>query len=74
MAGRMVVLWGDHPKVAPCSEHDFDRAYEVWSGVLGRKAKAASMVFQGAGYSRVEAIELIVLCDRKDRGKLVIVS
>lgn len=72
MAGRMIVLWGEHPKAAPCSRRDFDRAYEAWSGVLGHKAKAAAMVFQAAGYSRVEAIELIVLCQRRDRGELKI--
>lgn len=68
MAGRMIVWWGEHPKVAPCSRDEFDRIYAAW-GTLHQNVKAIGKVLRFDGYSHPEVIELLVLCQRHDKGE-----
>lgn len=72
MSQRMLVLWGDRWKVAPCSETEFNDLYEAWTHVAVFDVKAMLSLLHGRGYKRAEAIELTVLMRKRDEGGITV--
>lgn len=71
MARRMIVSWGGTQKVAPCTVEEFAIIHSLWSGVWDGGIMTASKALRSVGYTKPEAVELISLCRRHDRGELV---
>lgn len=70
---RMEVLWQGKHKLAPCNETDFDLLHGLWTEAYRYDVQATSKALQRVGYSKGEALELVVLFRRRDRREMVVV-